>query len=233
MEELILVAYIVCLSVLFLFGSHGFIMIYYHIKFRHHRRLDVGQMASYPTVTVQLPVYNELYVVGRLIDAACAIVYPKDKLEIQVLDDSTDDTVGVVDEIVARYREQGYDIKHVRRGSRAGFKAGALKAGLEVASGEFVAIFDADFIPRPDFLLKTIPHLRERPRRRHGPDPVGAPERGLLAPDAHAGDGPRRPFRDRAVGAQQGGTLHQLQRHGGHLAAGRASKTPGTGRPTR
>jgi len=159
MEELILIAYIVCLSVLFLFGSHGFIMIYYHIKYRNCHRVDVRQMGNYPTVTVQLPVYNELYVVGRLIDAAAAMVYPKDKLEIQVLDDSTDATVDEIAGIVARYREQGYDMKHVRRGTRAGYKAGALKAGLETARGELVAIFDADFIPRQDFLLKTVPHL--------------------------------------------------------------------------
>jgi cellulose synthase/poly-beta-1,6-N-acetylglucosamine synthase-like glycosyltransferase len=104
-------------------------------------------------------VYNELYVVGRLIDAACAMVYPKDKLEIQLLDDSTDQTVDVVATYVDRYRKQGFDIKHVRRANRSGFKAGALREGLTTARGEFIAIFDADFVPRQDFLLKTVPHF--------------------------------------------------------------------------
>jgi cellulose synthase/poly-beta-1,6-N-acetylglucosamine synthase-like glycosyltransferase len=160
MEQVVLLAYIVSLSILFLFGSHGFIMVYYHLKYRHRRHREVGAMQQYPTVTVQLPVYNEVYVVGRLIDAACAIRYPREKLEIQVLDDSTDETVDVVDAAVRKYRALGFDIKHVRRPNRQGFKAGALKFGLESARGEFVAIFDADFVPRPEFLMKTIPHFQ-------------------------------------------------------------------------
>src|SRR5664279_447031 len=93
MEEIILFTYIFSLTVLFVFGSHGFIMIYYYLKFRSTKSQTVSEIETYPVVTVQLPVYNELYVVGRLIDASCAMVYPKDKLEIQVLDDSTDQTV--------------------------------------------------------------------------------------------------------------------------------------------
>jgi cellulose synthase/poly-beta-1,6-N-acetylglucosamine synthase-like glycosyltransferase len=149
--------------VLFIFGSHGFIMIYYYLKFRRTRQPSADAISSYPVVTVQLPLYNEFYVAGRLIEAACAMVYPKDKLEIQVLDDSTDQTVGVVAEVVERYRTQGYDIKHVRRSNRAGFKAGALKEGLLSCRGDFIAIFDADFVPKPDFLLKTIPHFMMDP----------------------------------------------------------------------
>jgi cellulose synthase/poly-beta-1,6-N-acetylglucosamine synthase-like glycosyltransferase len=159
MEEFILFSYIFSLTVLFVFGSHGFIMIYYYLKYRTRRYEPAGPIMRYPVVTVQLPVYNELYVVGRLIDASCAMVYPKDKLEIQVLDDSTDQTVDVVASYVERYRRQGYDIKHVRRETRQGFKAGALKEGLRTARGEFIAIFDADFVPRPDFLLKTVAHF--------------------------------------------------------------------------
>ena len=159
MEEIILFAYIFSLTVLFVFGSHGFIMIYYYLKYRSRKSQAVQEMTSYPVVTVQLPVYNEVYVVGRLIDASCTMVYPKEKLEIQVLDDSTDQTVDVVARYVEKYRRQGFDIKQIRRTNRAGYKAGALKEGLAVARGEFVAIFDADFVPRPDFLLKTIPHF--------------------------------------------------------------------------
>ena len=164
MEEIVLFTYIASLSILFVFGSHGFIMIYYYLKYRRKKAPAVEALSSYPVVTVQLPVYNELYVVGRLIDAACAIIYPKEKLEIQVLDDSTDGTVDIVTQYVDRYRKLGYDIKQVHRTNRQGFKAGALKEGLTNARGEFVAIFDADFVPRPDFLLKTIPHFGSDPR---------------------------------------------------------------------
>jgi len=159
MEQLILIIYIASLSVLFIFGSHGFIMIYYYLKFRHNVAQRPEKLEHFPPVTVQLPVYNELYVVERLIEASCSMIYPKDKLEIQVLDDSTDETVDVVNAVVMKYQKLGFDIKHVRRANREGFKAGALRNGLEVASGEFVAIFDADFVPRPEFLLRTVPYF--------------------------------------------------------------------------
>ena len=159
MEEIILFTYIFSLSVLFVFGAHGFIMIYYYLKFRSRRNQDTEILVKYPVVTVQLPIFNEMYVVRRLIEAACAMIYPKEKLEIQVLDDSTDQTLEIAASCVEKYRRHGYDIKHIRRGSREGFKAGALKEGLRTARGEFIAIFDADFVPRSDFLLKTVPHL--------------------------------------------------------------------------
>ena len=164
MEEIILFSYITALTILFIFGSHGFVMIYYYLKFKSRKQPSAGTLESYPVVTVQLPVFNEVYVVGRLIDAACAMIYPKDKLEIQVLDDSTDETVEVVAQHVERYRKLGYDIKQVRRSNRQGFKAGALKEGLLTARGEFVAIFDADFVPRQDFLLKTLPYFATDPK---------------------------------------------------------------------
>ncbi len=164
MEELILIGYILSLTILTIFGSHGFIMIYYYLKFRSRKPQAVEALTTYPVVTVQLPVFNEVYVVGRLIDAACSMIYPKDKLEIQLLDDSTDRTVEVVAQHVERYRKLGFDIKQVRRTNRKGYKAGALKEGLDTARGEFVAIFDADFVPRPDFLLKTIPHFNTDPK---------------------------------------------------------------------
>jgi cellulose synthase/poly-beta-1,6-N-acetylglucosamine synthase-like glycosyltransferase len=164
MAEFILVAYIVSLSILFVFGLHGFIMIYYYLKYRTKKHPAFELLDEYPVVTVQLPVFNERYVVGRLIDASCAMVYPKEKLEIQLLDDSTDETQEVIAEAVARYRKHGFDIKHIHRTNRQGFKAGALKEGLAVARGEFIAIFDADFVPKQDFLLKTIPHFNRDPK---------------------------------------------------------------------
>ena len=112
-------------------------------------------------VTVQLPIFNEYYVAGRLIDSVIALQYPKDKLEIQVLDDSTDDCRELTEAKVDEYQKQGFHIQHFHRTNREGHKAGALKEGLEKAKGEFIAIFDADFIPSPGFLEKTVPFFYE------------------------------------------------------------------------
>ncbi|MBD3637717.1 MAG: glycosyltransferase [Crocinitomicaceae bacterium] len=112
-----------------------------------------------PMVTVQLPIYNEMYVVERLIACVCEFDYPKDKLEIQVLDDSTDESVDIIASKVRFYQLQGFDINHIRRPKRTGYKAGALKYGTAFCKGEFIAIFDADFLPAPHFLKKAIPHF--------------------------------------------------------------------------
>jgi cellulose synthase/poly-beta-1,6-N-acetylglucosamine synthase-like glycosyltransferase len=115
-------------------------------------------------VTVQLPVYNELHVVERLIDAVARLDYPKDRLQIQVLDDSTDETTRLAQARVDYYQRQGIDITLIHRPERTGFKAGALQRGLETATGEFVVIFDADFVPNRDFLPQIIPHFQDGPR---------------------------------------------------------------------
>lgn len=156
MDDVVLVGYFISLFILFIFGSHGFIMMYYHNKYRNvkHKAKSVNDFTS--RVTIQLPLYNELYVVERLINAVCEIEYPKDKLEIQVLDDSTDETTTITEKIVSQKKEEGFDIVHIRRGTREGFKAGALKEGLKTAKGEYIAIFDADFIPHKDFLKRTL-----------------------------------------------------------------------------
>ncbi|MBI4547261.1 MAG: glycosyltransferase [Ignavibacteriae bacterium] len=159
MQDLIIGTYFTSLTILFFFGSSGFIMIYYYMKHRDKKIEKAGELTQFPLVTIQLPVYNEYYVVGRLIDAACQIDYPIDKLGIQVLDDSTDETTEIIAERVAHYREQGFDIEHIRRGSRQGFKAGALREGLMTAHGEFIAMFDADFIPKREFLYQTLPYF--------------------------------------------------------------------------
>jgi cellulose synthase/poly-beta-1,6-N-acetylglucosamine synthase-like glycosyltransferase len=119
------------------------------------------QLSPLPVVTIQLPLYNEMYVADRLIGSVCQIDYPHDRLEIQVLDDSTDETCGIAEAAVRRYASQGIDIKYFHRADRTGYKAGALEAGLAVARGEFVAIFDADFLPSPEFLLKLMPHFAD------------------------------------------------------------------------
>jgi cellulose synthase/poly-beta-1,6-N-acetylglucosamine synthase-like glycosyltransferase len=130
--------------------------MYYHKKYRNvkHKSKTVSDLTS--KVTIQLPLYNELYVVERLINAVCEIEYPKDMLEIQVLDDSTDETTSITEKIVREKQNEGFDIVHMRRGTREGFKAGALKEGLKTAKGEYIAIFDADFIPHKNFLTKTL-----------------------------------------------------------------------------
>ncbi len=112
-----------------------------------------------PAVTIQLPVFNERYVIERLIDNIVLMDYPADKLQIQVLDDSTDDTSAIARDMVQAYKEKGIPIEYVHRSNREGYKAGALRDGLQFTSGEFVAIFDADFLPRPDFLKLTIPYF--------------------------------------------------------------------------
>src|SRR3989339_2078345 len=154
-DEIVLFAYIISLSIILVFGSHGFIMMFYHHKYRKNIPRP-GADKEEELVTIQLPLYNEMYVVERLIDSVCEIDYPKDKLEIQVLDDSTDETVNITAKAVELKKNEGFDIKHVRRSDRSGFKAGALKEGLITAKGEYIAIFDADFIPDKNFLRKTL-----------------------------------------------------------------------------
>lgn len=135
------------------------------IYLKHKKRagaVEVSDLVDFPTVTVQLPVYNEKYVVLRLINAVAQLDYPIDKLEIQLLDDSNDETVAIIASRVLELKQEGYKIDHVKREHRLDFKAGALKYGLDQSVGEFVAIFDADFVPKPDFLKKTIPHFKDR-----------------------------------------------------------------------
>jgi cellulose synthase/poly-beta-1,6-N-acetylglucosamine synthase-like glycosyltransferase len=131
-------------------------MLYYHKKYKAIQHKPIPDFECRDVVTIQLPLYNELYVVERLIDAVCEIDYPKDKLEIQVLDDSTDETVEVAAKIVEEKKKLGFDISYIHRENRKGYKAGALKEGLAIAKGTYIAIFDADFIPRKNFLKKTL-----------------------------------------------------------------------------
>ena len=156
MDDIVLVSYFVSLSIIFVFGLHGFIMIYYYNKYKNVKNVPQKEFTPSSLVTIQLPLYNELYVVERIINSVCEIDYPKNLLEIQVLDDSTDETVDIVGKIVAEKQKEGFDIKQIRRSNRQGFKAGALKEGMKTAKGEYIAIFDADFIPQKEFLKKTL-----------------------------------------------------------------------------
>ena len=131
------------------------------MKHKDQVPVAAGRFDDLPAVTIQLPIYNEMYVVDRLVEAVCRIDYPRDRLEVQVLDDSTDETRSVAALAVRRASLEGVDIKYIHREDRSGYKAGALEAGMRHASGEFIAIFDADFIPPPDFLLRTIHHFTD------------------------------------------------------------------------
>lgn len=155
----VLVIYSVALLFIFTYSITQATLIFRYLK-QLNRKNNALRGDNYkPLVTIQLPVYNELYVVERLIDNVCNFNYPKDKLQIQVLDDSTDETVDIVKLKVEEWKNKGINIVHVHRTNRIGYKAGALEAGLETATGEYIAIFDSDFLPRYDFLLQTIPHF--------------------------------------------------------------------------
>ncbi len=161
-DALVLLPYFAVMFVLSLYGLHRYAMAYHYFKFRKNYNPNPPMhFDELPRVTVQLPIFNEQFVIDRLIEAVCAMEYPREKLEIQVLDDSTDETCEVASAIVERYAALGHNIAYVHRTNRHGFKAGALDAGLKVAKGEFIAIFDADFVPPPDWLMKVIQHFAE------------------------------------------------------------------------
>ncbi|HUU49126.1 MAG TPA: cellulose synthase family protein [Nitrosopumilaceae archaeon] len=134
---------------------------FYYLTFLSTRRKEslITKDLGTPSVTIQLPIYNEKYVAKRLVDAVCALDYPKDKMKIMVLDDSDDDTVDLLADAVNDYKKKGFQIDHIRRGTRKGYKAGALKHAMLTTDSEFVAIFDADFIPPEWFLKRAIPHF--------------------------------------------------------------------------
>jgi len=158
-ELTVLGLYFLTLVILAVFGLHRYVMVYLYFRHKDRRALPAPPPARLPRVTVQLPLYNEMYVVDRLLDSVTGIRYPKELLEIQVLDDSTDETVTIAEAAVERHREQGFDIRYLHRDDRTGYKAGALDAGLKVAKGEFVLIFDADFLAPAEILEKTLGHF--------------------------------------------------------------------------
>ncbi|MBV8730808.1 MAG: glycosyltransferase family 2 protein [Acidobacteriia bacterium] len=157
-----LIPYFTVLGILSVYGVHRFEIIRTYFKHRKNVvREPLQKFETLPAVTVQLPIYNERYVVERLIEETVKLEYPKERLQIQVLDDSTDDTAAFAEALVERYRALGYPIEYHHRSNRHGFKAGALHDGLKSAIGEFVAVFDADFCPPPDFLLRTVHYFTD------------------------------------------------------------------------
>jgi cellulose synthase/poly-beta-1,6-N-acetylglucosamine synthase-like glycosyltransferase len=161
MEIIVSLFYGLSLLYIFLFSLGQLHLTWVYIRQKKKYSEDAKPLHVYPQVTVQLPVYNEKYVVERLLDAVSKFQYPKDKLEIQILDDSTDETTEIISKKIEALKSLQLDVKLLHRGNRVGYKAGALAEGLQSATGEFIAIFDADFIPEPDFLMKTIPHFSD------------------------------------------------------------------------
>lgn len=155
LDTLLTPTYLGTLALLGIYGAHRLVLLL-RFRWKAERKEPVQGSGELPRVTVQLPLFNERTVAARLIRAAEALDYPADRVEIQILDDSTDETIGIVDAEVARLRALGRDVSVFRRTDRSGFKAGALDAGLARASGELISIFDADFVPEPDFLRRTV-----------------------------------------------------------------------------
>jgi cellulose synthase/poly-beta-1,6-N-acetylglucosamine synthase-like glycosyltransferase len=157
----VMVPYFLVLCVLALYGLHRYWLVYHFFKYRHNVPGPVPPPPEWPKVTIQLPIYNVRYVIERLVEAVARLDYPRTLLEVQVLDDSTDETREIAQACVERYQALGLPISYHHRSNREGFKAGALGEGLKSASSEFIAIFDADFLPRPDFLRQTLPYFAE------------------------------------------------------------------------
>ena len=155
------VLYLIILPALAVYGFHRSSLVYLYYRHKDKQPVETGKFAELPAVTVQLPLFNEMYVVERLLDSVSAIRYPRDRFQIQVLDDSTDETCDIcrnkIEQLIVRYPD--LDIEYVQRTDRTGFKAGALDNGLRTAKGELVMIFDADFVPNPDILERTVHHF--------------------------------------------------------------------------
>jgi cellulose synthase/poly-beta-1,6-N-acetylglucosamine synthase-like glycosyltransferase len=156
-----LIVYYAVLALLAMYGAHRILMVVLYYRHRRNAPSPAGDLTPLPRVTVQLPLYNEVYVAERLIEAVTRLDYPKELLEIQVLDDSTDETRDVARRVVERCRDRGFDIQYVHREERSGFKAGALQAGLAAARGEYLLIFDADFVPGPEILKESLPYFTD------------------------------------------------------------------------
>src|SRR3954470_20982441 len=158
---LVVGTYLAVLLVLAMYGFHRSSLVWLYYRNRHRRPRPLGQFAELPAVTLQLPLFNEMYVVERLLDAVALIRYPRDRYQIQVLDDSTDETREIceakIDDLRRRHPE--LDIEYIHRVDRTGFKAGALDNGMKTAKGELILIFDADFLPHADILERTVHHF--------------------------------------------------------------------------
>ena len=158
----LLIPYFIVLILLAGYGVHRYVLVYLYYKHSKNRTTEPAALfEDLPPVTVQLPIFNEQYVIERLLESVCKLEYPREKLDIQVLDDSTDETIEVARGLVERYAALGHPVSYHHRTNREGYKAGALAEGMKSSKGEFIAIFDADFTPPEDFLLRTVHHFTE------------------------------------------------------------------------
>lgn len=159
----VLILYFGILTVLAIYGVYRVKQVFEFWRYSKYPPKPKGEFpeTELPHITVQLPLFNEMYVIDRLVKAVTEIDYPRDRLEIQVLDDSTDETVKIASATVAKYAAKGFDIHYIHRDDRTGFKAGALENGMKTAKGSLIAIFDADFVPKPDFLRKLVHHFTD------------------------------------------------------------------------
>ena len=165
LEIIIIFIYSSALILIFMYALAQLNLLFNYLSSRKENenclQFDLSKPEEVPFITIQLPVFNELYVMERLLKNIVLIKYPKDKLEFQVLDDSTDESIESTAILIKELQKKGFDIQHIQRENRKGFKAGALKEGLVTAKGEFIAIFDADFLPEPDWLLRTVPFFKD------------------------------------------------------------------------
>lgn len=160
-SQIILGIHFLLLALLCCFGLHRLSMVWRWYQYRHYKPAVPEAFAELPSITVQIPLYNERMVATRIVDAVAAFDYPSDRLQIQIVDDSNDETEQLIADRVAFHRAKGVNIDHVRRDNRRGFKAGALAQAMEFASGEFIAIFDADFVPHASLLRDTVDHFSD------------------------------------------------------------------------
>ncbi len=191
-----MIPYFIVLLVLAVYGLHRYWLVYDYFAYSKNVPPAPPPVANWPRVTVQLPIFNERYVIERLVEAVSRFDYAPELLDVQVLDDSTDETCEVARACVERHAAQGMPIVYIHRSNREGYKAGALENGLKTSRGEFVAIFDADFLPEPDFLRRTIPYFMNpdggakiwRRQNRNGADALDVSQQRLFPANQRGND---------------------------------------------
>ncbi len=169
----VMIPYFLVLAVLAMYGLHRYWLVYEYFKYKQNIPGPPPDVTAWPKVTIQLPIFNERYVIDRLVEAVARFDYPRDLMQVQVLDDSTDETQAIARACVERHQALGIPIHYLHRENRAGFKAGALEEGLKIATGEFIAIFDADFLPPADFLRRTLPYFLASSAMASDPTKIG------------------------------------------------------------
>ena len=195
--NLLIVLYVSVLLGVATYGLHRYVLFFLYIKHHRNELEPASRFTTLPTVTVQLPMYNEDVVARRVIEASCQIDYPRDRFEVQVLDDSTDHSADIARETCERLAAEGYPVVYIHRTNRSGYKAGALEHGLTTARGELIAIFDADFVPPADILRNTVDFFTDQ-KGGYGAGAVGPPQPPRISPDPQPGDLFGRAFCDRA-----------------------------------